>query len=331
MKKKYFLFLLVLCVNACKDNTEPNGLTEEAATAVSEQDTDITYAEISVKEGGEWGERKYIGGEFVNVSELEVPENHTDHTDFIRYEGPGWENEHVAYRLYLDWRNAIDIFGKRGDTLVLPYVGQDGFDSYHSNAAWGMDILKAGTSMGIGGFGRYVADSVAHFRTVGQTTARVNNAEDYSTVELVYSDWKTGDEIIDLEAELTIFPNDLHTRAVLTPSDRISGLTTGIVKFEDVPLMKKEPADSEWGYIATYGTQTLVNDSDKLGMALFYKPEQVEEVKEGEDDHLVIFKPTVEDVTYYFLGAWEQQQNGIKNKDEFEVYLEDVLESLNEQ
>jgi hypothetical protein len=35
-----------------------------------------------------------------------------------------------GYRLYLDWRNAFDILEKK-EVIVLPLVGQDGFDSYH--------------------------------------------------------------------------------------------------------------------------------------------------------------------------------------------------------
>ncbi|WP_300977302.1 DUF4861 family protein, partial [Flavobacterium sp.] len=71
-----------------------------------------TYAEISVKEGGKWEGRKYIGGTFKNVQKLKLAPEHTDHSFDIRYEGPGWESNKIGYRLYLDWRNAIDIFGK---------------------------------------------------------------------------------------------------------------------------------------------------------------------------------------------------------------------------
>lgn len=72
------------------------------------------YAEISVKDDGKWENRKYIGGTaFKNVQTLKLAKEHTDHSFDIRYEGPGWESNKVGYRLYLDWRNAIDIFGKR--------------------------------------------------------------------------------------------------------------------------------------------------------------------------------------------------------------------------
>ena len=70
-----------------------------------------TYAEISLKEGGKWEGRKYVGGVFKNVQKLKLAKEHTDHSFDIRYEGPGWESNKIGYRLYLDWRNAIDIFG----------------------------------------------------------------------------------------------------------------------------------------------------------------------------------------------------------------------------
>ncbi len=128
----------------------------------------FSYAELSVKEGGKWQNNEYIGGTFKNVNQLTIPAEHTDHSYYIRYEGIGLENNQIGYRLYLDWRNATDIFGKKVNTLVLPEVGQDGFESYHNDASWGQDILKSGRTIGIGSYGRYDEqnDFVETFKTV---------------------------------------------------------------------------------------------------------------------------------------------------------------------
>ncbi len=328
---KLKLTLLTLAVLAltvsCKNNKEKEAEKTEKKTEVKEEKEQATYAEISAKKGGEWEGREYMGGEFENVSRLEVPEEHTDHSWYIRYEGPGWENSQVGYRLYLDWRNAIDIFGKKTDTMVLHQVGQDNFDSYHEESDWGMDILKAGKSLGIGSYGRYMNDTVAHFREVENTIAEVANTDISSVVKIEYQGWKTGDKSIDLLARLSIFEEDRFTKVQLSPSEAISGLTTGIVKFEDIDLMQQEGDD--WGYIATYGAQTLVNDEDKLGMAVFYNKNEVEEITEGPHDHLVVFKEQETPVTYYFLGAWEQEPGGITSKEDFEADLNEKLENLN--
>ena len=333
MKRIFIIPLLaIFCLYSCQDEKKkeiPASENAEENEAVATPDYD-TYAEISIKEGGEWKGREYEGGTFKNVDSVQLPASHTDHSYYIRYEGPGWENSNVAYRLYLDWRNAIDIFGKKVDTLVLPYVGQDGFDSYHEEAPWGLDILKAGKSLGIGGFGRYMNDSVAHFRNVSSTIAEVKNTENSSAVELTYKDWETGEETIDLNAVLSIYPEGRYTKAELTPSQEIEGLATGIVKSEGIPLIKKERPEGEWAYIATYGAQTLVNDEDKLGMAIFYKTDEVQEQVEGPDDHLVVFEPTAETVTYYFLGAWDQEKDGIQDKETFIADLDSKLETLDQ-
>ncbi len=97
--------------------------------------------------------------------------------------------------------------------------------------------------------------------------------------------------------------------------------------FKNIPLIKKEATN--WAYIATYGNQTLVSNIDKLGMAIFYKLNEVAQQKTGVDDHLVVFKPTNKTVTYYFLGAWEQEQNGIKTQEAFIADLDKKLETLN--
>ncbi|WP_242158658.1 DUF4861 family protein [Aestuariivivens sediminis] len=328
MKNFVLVLLLISCLISCKekqtDPPTPMG-TEESSV---ELPLKKAYAEISIAQGGEWidgsrGHKEYSAGtSFINMDSIHVPKEHTDHSWFIRYEGPGWENNQVGYRLYLDWRNAIDIFGKKVDTLVLPFIGQDGFDSYHEPANWGQDILKAGKSMGLGGFGRVVADTTVHFQNVEHTFAKIDNAENSASVMVSYKGWQSGSERIDLKSKLTIFTSDRHTKVELIPSKKIKGLCTGIVD-HDVAFHKKE--GEKWAYIATYGKQTLTSPPDHLGMALFYKLDEVAEQKKGDYDHLVIFNPTTAPITYYFLGAWEQEPNGIKNEDDF---LKDINSKL---
>jgi hypothetical protein len=330
MKMKSIIILLaVLNFISCKEISNEKGYAENLNGKSSLDKVAETYAEISIKEDGVWKESKYIGGNYQNKGRVEIPKNHTDHSNFIRYEGPGWENNQVGYRLYLDWRNAIDIFGKKTDTLVLPFVGQDDLGSYHNESPWGMDILKAGNSLGIGGFGRYVNNSVTHFENVGKTVVEINNNEGQSSVGISYHQWNTENEIINLNARLSIFPNDRFTKVELTPSKDIEGLCTGIVKNEGIPVLNNKGNSGNWNYIATYGKQTLANKEDKLGMAIFFNSGQVEKTLQGKDDHLIVFKASSKTITYYFLGAWEQELNGIRDEVSFKKYLEETLLDLN--
>ncbi|MGO4821409.1 MULTISPECIES: DUF4861 family protein [unclassified Flavobacterium] len=307
--------IVLLGLSSCKAQHEYNVKTAKS------------YAEISVKEGGSWEGRKYIGGTFKNVEKLKLAPEHTDHSFDIRYEGPGWESNKVGYRLYLDWRNAIDIYGKKTEEMVLPTVGQDGFDSYHEMSDWGADILKAGKGIGIGSIDRYLNKERLHFYEVDATVATVKNSTDKSIVKVDYTGWKTASDKINFTSELTIKPDQRYTQHTIQTSKAIEGICTGIVKQKNTELLKKVSHNKKWAYIATYGTQSLV--PDKLGMAIFYETNTIENFVDAEFDHLLIFKPTTSKVSFYFLGAWEQEKSGIQSQEEFVTYLNAKLEQLN--
>jgi len=310
--------LLIIGLTSCQAQNKKNTTTNSGA-----------YAEISVKEGGKWEGRKYIGGTFKNVQSLKLAPEHTDHSFDIRYEGPGFENKHIAYRLYLDWRNAIDLFGKFSDTIVLPKVGLDGFQSYHEKCEWGSDILKAGKALGIGSIGRYANKEVLHFNNVDSTLVKVQNVKEQSDVYVNYYGWKTANDKIDFKSNLSVTPDERYVKHTITPSKKIEGICTGIVKLNNLEVIKKESTNKKWAYIATYGVQSMF--SDNLGMAIFYETSTVQDYVEGELDHLLVFKPTQTPISFYFLGAWEKEKAGIKTKEEFLAYLDQKLALLNKK
>ncbi|WP_265429144.1 DUF4861 family protein [Chryseobacterium sp. YIM B08800] len=289
----------------------------------------FSYAELSVKEGGKWQGNEYIGGTFKNVNELTLPAEHTDHSYYIRYEGIGLENNQLGYRLYLDWRNATDIFGKKVNTLVLPEVGQDGFETYHHDAAWGQDILKSGRTIGIGSYGRYDEqnDFVETFKIVKNTTAKVFNENDKSFATIDYKGWKTWGKAVDLQSKLTIFNKDRFVKVDLSLDQTLSGLCTGIVAFKDIPMKQGISKNKKWGYIATYGTQTLAKKEDNLGMVVFYPIESFDKYVKAKSTHIIVFKKT-KNISYYFMGAWSQEPNGLKTEEEFYKDLDKKLEIL---
>ncbi|TRZ46209.1 DUF4861 family protein [Robertkochia solimangrovi] len=318
---------LVACKQEPKASADNSSETVTEMMAETTADLPKTYAEISIKEGGEWVGRKYEGGDkFVNVDSLTVPASHTDHSYYIRYEGPGWESNKIGYRLYLDWRNAIDIFGKLKEDMILDQVGQDNFDSYHEMSDWGADILKAGKSLGVGSLARFYEGATVHFNEVDSTKAKVANYADHSAVDIAYYGWQTPEVKTDLSSELSIKPDSRLTKHHFVTSEPVEGLCTGIVKFEGIDLIKKQSEDGKWACIATWGEQSLV--PDKLGMVVFYQTDEVDRIQDSEFDHLIIFKPTTEPITYYLAGAWEKEPGGITSAEEFDTWLNETLSEL---
>lgn len=287
--------------------------------------TKRTHAEISHKVNGQWEGREYRGGEFKNVDSLRVPPEHTDHSWYIRYEGPGWESDKVGYRFYLDWRNATDIFGKKTTDMVLQQVGQDGFDSYHEPGTWGMDILKVGESLGIGALGAWVED---HAERVAETDslscAIAQNGSLQSLVRTHYYGWRVGDATTDLTSELSIQAGSRLTRHDIQMSEPFANLCTGIVKHEGAPLFTK--TEGEWGYLATWGVQSLAED--QLGMAVLFRTADSRAITEDTHSHVVVLTPNGNKLTYYFLAAWEQEPGGITSETAFRAYLDQTVREL---
>lgn len=310
-------------------NLQPNEtkslLVKEGNGAEANEPQKLTQAELSVRKGGEWKDRKYVGGAFENMESLSVPEEHTDHSYFIRYEGPGWESNLMGYRFYLDWRNGVDIFGKKTNEMVLQKVGQDNFDSYHDESDWGMDILKVGPSLGIGSIGRHENDSLYRFQDVDSVYCEISeNGLLKSLITTKYYNWKTEGDSTDLISKISIEAESRRTQHNVSLSNPISGFCTGLVKNEGEKFI--DISEGDYRLLATYGDFSLNND--KMGMAVIVKNDEVENVFDDEYSHVVTFKPS-QQVTYHFLAVWEKEPEGIKSLGEFQEYLTSELAKLN--
>lgn len=286
-----------------------------------------TQAILSIKRGGKWEGNKYVGGTFKDTNYLKTPQGHTDHSEFIRFEGPGWESDKVGYRLYLDWRNGIDIFGKKVNYMVLQDVGQDGFESYHEMSPWGMDILKVGDALGIGAVGTWENEKVERVSKTDSLICEIlKDGPLSSQLQIKYLGWKTNSEKYNLTSVLSITAGSRLTKHDITINKQIDNLCTGIVKSEGVNIIKPKDKETEWGYLASYGNQSIIGD--KLGMAVLYRNKDKITVTEDALNEVVVLKPEEGTLTYYFLAAWEQEPGGIKNEEEFIGYLEKLIKDL---
>lgn len=285
-----------------------------------------TQAELSHKTGGEWKEREYIGGEFKNVDYLRVPPEHKDHSWFIRYEGPGWESDKVGYRFYLDQRNAVDVFGKKVPEVVLQKAGLDGFDSYHEMQDWGMDVLKVAKSLGIGSIG-YLDTAAVRVEVTDSVTSRITeNGVVYSSIQTNYYGWNTGKTKTGLVSRLTIHAGTRVTHNLIDITGDLDNLCTGLIKDTKAELFTKEGDDGNYGYIATYGKQSLNNDN--LGIAVLFKRPDFLGFTKDANSHIVKLKPSQGKLDYYFVAAWEGEPNGIKTEAEFIAYLDKLASEL---
>lgn len=286
------------------------------------------HAEVSIKEGGEWQGKKYVGGTFQGVRVVEAPPQASDHSEYLRYEGPGIESDRVAYRVYLDWRNGFDIFGKKTAAMVLPGVGLDGYESYHQMADWGGDILKVGQSLGMGGFGYWDGKKVVLVSKVAQRSTRIlSDGPIHAAFRLDFGAWDIGapaavnlGAVLSMQAGSPLVDVDLQTQAPL------DNLAVGLVIHPKAEVMvgDLDVTGEAWSYLATFGPQTLFDDN--LGMVVLFRKMDLITVTKDEASQVAVLRPRGKNLSYAFGALWSGQPGGVLTREQLVAYLTAELE-----
>ena len=250
-----------------------------------------------------------------------------------KYEGLGWESENIAFRIYFDPRNAIDIYGKRRRSLQLRMYAVPEYP-YHDESPDGRDIFKVGESTGIGAMAAWVDGKVVRAAEVKERTWRIISLGPVRTiVELEYRGWNLGSKTITARSRISMWAGEhgfYHSVAV-DPQESTS-VVTGFPVMQNVSLMESSPAaEGSATWMATWGEQVLAPGATAtqelsgqyLGLAIVARNPSVEFV-EDKVNYLVRFAPQKQEVSWYALAAWDQEEaNGndssgvIRNRNEF--------------
>lgn len=270
---------------------------------------------------------------------------------FQKYQtdGPTWENDKVAFRHYLDGRNAKDVYGKKSAAITPENVGVDEskavVDNYHTMEAWGRDVFPVGNSAGLGGFGVIVNDTIrrlgilvtdtlsniekTHFKIVEKGPVK-------STMHIDYSNWNTAGNTYQAKETVTIWPGMYayqNTVSVsgLKENDTLAIGLSNINNQNGVEEIKTE----KW--VALVQHDSLTYDRKWImGTALILPADAYNSYTEapqtGQFTQSYLAKMNVaneEPVTYYGVSGWELSQNPkFKDAAYFKTYVEQLANQL---
>ena len=283
------------------------------------------------------------GGYGVNLNKEVMPAAHPANDfskqalPYYQAEGPAWENDKVAFRLYFDVRNGKDIFGKTTASMVMDTVGTWGDRFYHQfDWRWGMDVLKVGGSLGAGALALQVrmptgADTVVRLggSGVGQVVYEViKDGMKEAAFRLTYKDWKVFDRLYQLTEEISIKEGDYY----YTSKVSISGLrgderlVTGVVNLRSSQMHSLSLAHAD--VIYTHDRQS--ENDDYLGMAIMtlkgttaYYGTMPKEGSGVTNTYTVAFNTkNNQPVTFRFYACWEKTDARFRDRDYFAAYLQ---------
>jgi hypothetical protein len=176
-----------------------------------------------------------------------------------KIEGLGWESERIAFRLYFDRRNDIDIYGKRQRSLQLRLYSSPDYP-YHEESPEGRDIFRVGDSIGIGAVAAWIDGKVVKAANVRERKWRIVSTGPVRTmVELEYGGWNLGPETITLRSRIVQWAGEhgfYHSITVVPPSS--TEFVTGLPVKHDIALLKSIPDDGDnAAWLATWGEQVV--------------------------------------------------------------------------
>lgn len=270
---------------------------------------------------------------------------------YQRYQtdGPTWENDKVGFRLYLDGRNSIDVFGKKVPWMTPENVGigAAGFteDNYSVMRDWGTDILSVGNSLGIGGVSLMINDTLARLGITEQdsvdnvktTICRVMATGPVkSALRLDFNDWTPLNRDYDVTETLSISPgvyafgNSVSFRNLRGGETAVVGLVNSLT---DQKLTEISVND-DWVALLTDDKQS-VNKTWWLGLALILPKKNYEGYfsapQTGSISKTYLAKLRIHNnipVHYFAVAGWELSEPRFRDTAYFRKYVTDLADQL---
>ena len=270
---------------------------------------------------------------------------------FQKYQtdGPTWENDKVAFRHYLDGRNAIDVYGKKTAEISPENVGLDSaravVDNYHTMEAWGRDVFPVGNSAGLGGFGVIENGTIQRLGILATDT--LSNVEKTSfnileegpvksSMEYIYTNWNTEKNTYQAKEITAIWPGTYsfqNTVSVsgLSPNDTLAIGLSNINNKNGIEELKTE----KWTALIQHDSLTY-DRTWVMGTALILPSENYinydEAPNTGKFTQSYLAKVNVkndESITYYGVSGWEMsQEKRFKDAAFFKQYVTDLANTL---
>lgn len=233
-----------------------------------------------------------------------------------KIDGMGWESERIAFRLYFDKRNAIDIYGKKRPMLLLNRFATPGY-VYHNASPDGRDIYLVANAIGLGAVAGWVNGSAAKVTDVADRKWRIiSTGPVRAIVEFTYDGWKVGGRTITLKSRITQWAGERGFTQTITSSNAGDfTFATGMSRQQNIPGTLSRP-DATTPWAAMWGNQVVepanqavspILKGSNLGLAVILSPGTPAAHREDDKDYLMTFALKNDTASWYAMAAWDQE------------------------
>ena len=248
----------------------------------------------------------------------------------LHHHGPAFESELMAYRLYFDRKQTVDLYGKYHKGLELAESLWYPTDEQLARG-FGDDILRVSGSVGIGTLKGWNGSKAIHIDPVANREARILAKGPVRTVvDMNVTGWQYGGDTVDVKSRFTLYAGQRECEVLQlfpTAAGKNQTYVTGVQKIAD----SRHISDGR-GMTAVWGTDWPVNDTVKyakqtVGLAVEIPQQYLAGEVEDKVNYLYLIKPDANgEIRYRMTVCAEKEDFGVKTADDFFRYVEEWKE-----
>ncbi len=263
----------------------------------------------------------------------DTPDKDTYHS--LHHHGVAVESELMAYRIYFDKKQTIDVYCKRKPQLELAQSHWYPNDSLLAQG-FGDDILRVSGTVGVGSVKYWNGKKQVHIEPVAERSQRiVSSKKDQATIEVAVKGWEIPksqisnlqSQIVDMAVRYTLRAGHRDMRCDVSLSEPVEGLCTGV---QAIPAKGGNDTITmilpNGVLLASWGTDWPVNDSAKyaketVGLAVFIPKQFAGDIIQDKQNLLCLLKGTTPHFYLTACGATKENHPVATNATEWYAYL----------
>lgn len=270
------------------------------------------------------------------ISDITVDRGSATSYSSLHHHGPAFENEYIAFRLYFDHRQTVDMYGKKKKGLEIRET-QFYPDEKQKAEGYGDDVLWVGDTFGLGALRGWDGTGPTMFDDCDHRTMRlIASGPVRAIVEVVDRGWNTrnaGKEPIDMTTRYTLFAGRRDCAVDISFRKPATGyeFSTGIINVKG-----SEEMTDRHGLRGCWGTDWPVALKDSAGHKRetvglgIYVPEKyiIKELPKNKDNYPYVVGNADKKLHYYINFCSDNETFGYHSAKEWFDYLKQWRKEL---
>ena len=243
------------------------------------------------------------------------------------HHGPAFESDLVAYRIYFDNRQSIDIYGKKLQQLELAK------SNYYSSTelrkqGYGNDVLWAGKTVSVGSFRGWENNEPQYIDKVSLRSEGIIAYGPIRTIiEVEDRNWEYQGKKLNMKQHYILYAGHRDLQVNISfkeASVKENTFCTGVMKVEEqnVGFLQANGLAGSWGTNLPEKTDTINNPRETVGLGVCVPKQYVNSTMENAANYLVIMDTDGgQNLSYHLTFCTAKENKGYKESKEWFAYL----------